>query len=470
MLSLSFLGAAREVTGSCFLVNGTGARFLVDCGMVQGGRDAAVRNHKGFAFDPSSIDFVLLTHAHIDHSGLLPKLTREGFTGPIYTSEATADLLKVMLLDSARIQEGDAERRRRTRRNSDRNDPARNPLYTQQDARTCLKQVRALPYDTPFEPAESLTVSLRDAGHILGSAIIEVTIEEGGLQRKIVFSGDLGQPERPLVREPTPVSQADYLVIESTYGNRVHSNFDQTREELLDILQTTLRNGNLIIPAFAVGRTQEILYSIHKMACEGHVDNLKIFVDSPMATQVTRLTKAHFELFNERAKQLVQWHASEPFPPYLRFTESVEESRALNQIKSGAIIISASGMCEAGRIRHHLLHNLPRATSTVLIAGFQAQGTLGRKLVDGASHVRLFGNDIPVRSKIHVLNGLSAHADRNALLGWARNFREPPRKSFVVHGEEQSAQEFASSLQSELGWEALAPLAGSVFQLGEGGD
>lgn len=465
MTSLSILGAAREVTGSCFLVNGSGARFLVDCGMIQGGRDAAARNHKDFSFDPSSIDFVLLTHAHIDHSGLLPKLTRDGFTGPIYTSEATADLLKVMLLDSARIHESEAERNRRYHRRTGHDDLARTPLYTQQDARTCLKQVRALPYDTPHSPAGGISATFRDAGHILGSAIIEVVIGEGGHQRKIVFSGDLGQPGRPFVREPVSISEADYVVIESTYGNRLHAKFSQTRDELLDILKTTLRNGNLIIPAFAVGRTQEILYYIHQMSREGHVENLKIFVDSPMATEVTRITKAHFELFNDRAKQLAQWHISAPFPPYLQFTESVEESKALNQIHSGAIIISASGMCEAGRIRHHLLQNLPRGNSTVLITGFQAQGTLGRKLVDGAKRVRLFGEEIPVRAKIKVLDGLSAHADKNALLDWARHFREPPRKAFVVHGEEQSAQEFASSLHSELGWKAIAPLAGSVFQL-----
>lgn len=468
MLSLSVLGAAREVTGSCFLVNGSGVSFLVDCGMVQGGRDSAVRNHKDFSFDPSSIEFVLLTHAHIDHSGLLPKLTREGFKGPIFTTEATADLLKVMLLDSARIHEGEAERNRRFHRHSDHNDFTRDPLYTQQDARTCLEQVRALPYDTTHNPTAGISVNFRDAGHILGSAIIEVVIEEGGHERKIVFSGDLGHPGRPFVRESARIGEADYVVIESTYGNRLHANFGQTRDELLDVLKTTLRHGNLIIPAFAVGRTQEIIYYIHRMTCEGHVDNLKIFVDSPMATEVTRLTKAHFELFNEKAKQLAQWHASEPFPPYLHFTESVEESKSLNQIQSGAIIISASGMCEAGRIRHHLLHNLPRGNSTILITGFQAQGTLGRKLVDGAKRVRLFDEEIPIRAKIHVLDGLSAHADKNALLDWARHFQSPPRKAFVVHGEEQSAQEFASSLHSELGWKAIAPLLGSVFQLGAG--
>lgn len=465
VLNLSILGAAREVTGSCFLINGSGGKFLVDCGMVQGGREGAVRNRKDFAFDPSSIDFVLLTHAHIDHSGLLPKLTREGFTGPIYTSEATADLLKVMLLDSARIHESEAERNRRFHRGSGKDDLLKDPLYTQQDARTCLKQVRALPYDTTFTPVANISVNFRDAGHILGSAIIEVTVDESGSQRKIVFSGDLGQPGRPFVREPSLIGATDYLVIESTYGNRIHAQFGETREELLDVLKTTLRSGNLVIPAFAVGRTQEIIYYIHKMTCEGCVDNLKIFVDSPMATEVTRITKAHFEIFNEKSKQLAQWHASESFPPYLHFTESVEESKALNQIQSGAIIISASGMCEAGRIRHHLLHNLPRSSSTVLITGFQAQGTLGRKLVEGARSVRLFGEDVPVRAKIHVLDGLSAHADKNALLGWARHFREPPRKTFVVHGEEQSAQEFANSLHSELGWKAIAPLLGARFQL-----
>lgn len=469
MLNVTFLGAAREVTGSCFLVEGPNARFLVDCGMLQGGRDAAERNRRDFSFDPSSIDFVLLTHAHIDHSGLLPKLARDCFTGPIYTTEATADLLKVMLLDSARIHEGDAERSRRFRRGADK-DILRDPLYTQRDARTSLELVRAFPYDTPLTPAKGVSVNFRDAGHILGSAIIEIVIDMDGITRKLVFSGDLGQPGRPIVREPTPIEDADYVFIESTYGNRVHANFGDTRERLIEILEKTLRTGNLIIPAFAVGRTQEIIYYIHQMACEGLVDHLKIFVDSPMATAVTKITRSHLELFDEQARQLAEWHAGKAYPPYLRFTESVEESKALNQIQSGAIIISASGMCEAGRIRHHLLHNLPRRNCAVLIAGFQAEGTLGRKLVEGATWARLFGENVPVRAQIHVLDGLSAHADRNALLAWARHFRKPPRKAFVVHGEADAALDFTSALHDELGWKAVAPLAGSQFQLAPGGE
>lgn len=467
MLDVTILGAAREVTGSCFLVEAPNARFLVDCGMVQG-RDSALRNRRDFPFDPASIDFVLLTHAHIDHSGLLPKLAREGFTGPIYTTEATADLLDVMLLDSARIHEGDAERHRRSRR-SGNSHLLRDPLYTQRDARTALELVRAFPYDTPLSPAVGISVNFRDAGHILGSAIIEIVVELDEVSRKLVFSGDLGQPGRPIVREPTPITDADYVFIESTYGNRIHANFGDTRERLAEILKRTLRTGNLIVPAFAVGRTQEIIYYIQQMAREGLVDNLKVFVDSPMATAVTRITRSHLELFDEQARELAEWHAGEAYPPYLRFTESVEESKALNQIQSGAIIISASGMCEAGRIRHHLLHNLPRSNCAVLIPGFQAEGTLGRKLAEGARWARLFGEDVPVRAQVHVLDGLSAHADRNALLDWARHFRKPPRKAFVVHGEADAALDLASALHDKLGWKAVAPLAGSQFQLATDG-
>lgn len=468
MLNVTVFGAAREVTGSCFLVNAPNARFLVDCGMLQG-RDSAVRNRKDFPFDPSSIDFVLLTHGHIDHSGLLPKLAREGFTGPIYTTEATADLLNVMLLDSARIHEGDADRRRRSRR-GDNNPLLRDPLYTQRDARTSLELVRPLPYDTPMSPAKGISVNFRDAGHILGSAIVEIVVDLDGDSRKLVFSGDLGQPGRPIVREPTPIEDADYVFIESTYGNRVHADFGDTREKLVEILKRTLRTGNLIIPAFAVGRTQEIIYYINQLAREGLVDHLKIFVDSPMATAVTKITRSHLELFDEQARKLAEWHAGEPYPPYLRFTESVEESKALNQIESGAIIISASGMCEAGRIRHHLLHNLPHSNCAVLIPGFQAEGTLGRKLAEGATWVRLFGEDVPVRAQVYVLDGLSAHADRNALLDWARHFRKPPRKAFVVHGEADAALDFASALHAELGWKSIAPLPGSQFDLAPKGE
>ena len=459
-MQLSFLGAAREVTGSCFLVEADGIRFLVDCGMVQGGREAAARNREPFGFDPASIDFVLLTHAHIDHSGLLPKLTRAGFKGPIYATAATVDLLGVMLPDSAHIQESDAKRD--AKRSREKN--PRPPLYTLQDARECLKQARSVDYDREFAPRVGVRCRLRDAGHILGSAIIEVWVTERGRATKLVFSGDLGQPGRPILRDPTLIEEADILVIESTYGNRLHKDLAAIEDEMIDIVEQTLfqRGGNVIMPAFAVGRTQQVLYLLHRLASQGRLRQPKVFVDSPMATQATRITREHMELFDEQAKQLVGWYARGKDLPYLHFTESVEESKALNQIRSGAIIISASGMCDAGRIRHHLRHSLPRRECSVLIPGFQAQGTLGRRLVEGAKRVRIFGEDIPVRAAIHSVDGLSAHADRSALLEWVGAFRKPPAQTFVVHGEVTAAQALADALSLKPGWRVAVPERGQV--------
>jgi len=461
-MKLSFLGAAREVTGSCFLVEAPGLRFLVDCGMVQGGRTAAARNREPFPFDPASINFVLLTHAHIDHSGLLPKLTRAGFKGPIYATPATVDLLGVMLPDSAHIQESEAKRE--AKRYKEKTVPP--PLYTLQDARECLRQVRDIGYDREFTPGAGVRVCFRDAGHILGSAIIEVWITEYGHTTKIVFSGDLGQPGRPILRDPTPIENTDILVIESTYGDRLHQDFSATEADMIDIVEKTLfeRGGNVIVPAFAVGRTQEVLYHLHRLAWEGRLRQPKVFVDSPMATEATRITREHFELFDEQARRLVDWHGRGEDLPYLHFTESAEESMALNRIRSGAIIISASGMCDAGRIRHHLRHNLPRRECSILFPGFQAQGTLGRRLIEGAERVRIFGNDIPVRAAIHSVGGLSAHADQKALLDWARGFIQAPAQTFVVHGELSAAQAFAELLQQQLGWQVAVPEQGHALR------
>jgi len=464
---ISFLGAAREVTGSCFLVETGEVRFLIDCGMFQGGREAPARNRKPFGFDPESIDFVLLTHAHIDHSGLLPKLTKAGFTGPIFATEATADLLGVMLPDSAHIQESDARKHwRRSKRGAA---SSTEPIYTMNDVRLCLRQVHAIRYDTKLTPNENVRCRFRDAGHILGSAIIEVWISEGdGETTKIVFSGDLGQPGRPILRDPTPIPDADILVIESTYGNREHEDLSTTLDEMIEIVERTRHGdgGNIIVPAFAVGRTQEVLYHLHRLTCEGRLRDLMIFVDSPMATEATRITRRHLELFDEQAKNLAGWHKVGADLPYLKFTSSVDESKALNQISAGAIIISASGMCDAGRIRHHLRQNLPRPESIVMITGFQAKGSLGRRLVDGVRRVRLFGDDIPVRATIHSVNGLSAHADRKALMAWADGFRAPPHQTFIVHGEETAALEFAHALRTEKGWTVTVPEPGACFEIG----
>jgi Predicted exonuclease of the beta-lactamase fold involved in RNA processing len=459
-MKISFHGAAGEVTGSCYLVETAQVKFLVDCGMFQGPPEHEARNRRAFPFDPRHIDFVLLTHAHIDHSGLLPKLVLDGFKGPIYTTAATADLLAVMLPDSGHIQEMEAERAQRyIRRGGKPRYQSDRPVYTVLDAKRSLEQLVPLAYDDDLEAHATVRCRFRDAGHILGSSIIEVWVQEGYRRTKLVFSGDLGQPHRPILRDPTLIEQADILLVESTYGNRLHKDMAATLDEFVTVVNDTLlrKQGNVIIPAFAVGRTQELLYHFHELTRQGRFRNLNLFVDSPMATEVTRITMHHLQLFDAAARELAAWRAAGQGLPVLKFTGSVEESMALNNIHSGAVIISASGMCDGGRIKHHLRHNLGRRENSVLITGFQAEGTLGRRLVDRAAAVRIFGQDVPVRADIHTLGGFSAHADRAALLHWLRAFREPPHRTFVVHGEAATAAVFADALRQELGWKAQVP-------------
>ncbi|TXH59034.1 MAG: MBL fold metallo-hydrolase, partial [Burkholderiaceae bacterium] len=402
-MHISFIGAAQEVTGSCFLVETGDLRFLVDCGMFQGSREDRARNFVAWPFDPRTIDFVLLTHAHIDHSGLLPRLCALGFKGRIHTTRATADLLSVMLMDSAFIQESDwirAQRRQGQGRKRRRGERAAELLYTVAQAQACLEQVDGTPYDTDLQPAPGVRCRFRDAGHILGSASLEIWIDEAGGTRKLVFSGDLGQPGRPIVRDPTPIEQADVLVVESTYGNRLHRPLADTIEELVAVVQDTLRrrNGNIIIPAFALGRTQELLFLLADLRRKGRLPPMQVFVDSPMADRVTEITAHHPEFLDDESRAMLSLRKPLPEGLTLRFTKSVEESMALNRLKAGAIVIAASGMCDAGRIRHHLRHNIGRPECAVVIIGFQAVGTLGRRLVDGDKRVRILGDDLPVRA------------------------------------------------------------------------
>lgn len=462
-MNITFLGAAREVTGSCYLIETPELRFLVDCGMYQG-REGAARNRRPFAFDPRAIDFVLLTHTHIDHSGLLPKLAVAGYTGPIYTTDATADLLAVMLPDSAHLQEAEGERANRQAGKSSVGAPS---LYSVQDAERCLAQLHPVTYDMVLQAHPSVSAHFRDAGHILGSAIIEVWVREGDRRTKLVFSGDLGQPNRPILRDPTLIDDADYLLVESTYGNRAHKELAATLDELVEVVNRTLheKQGNVIIPAFAVGRTQEILYYFNQLTRQKRLRDVQLFVDSPMATAATRITLQHLALFDEEAKKLATSRESDEHAPTVRFVASVAESKALNHIESGAVIISASGMCEGGRIRHHLRHNLDRERNSILFTGFQAQGTLGRRLVDGDKQVRLFDEEMQVRAEIHTLGGLSAHADQPALLAWLRGFKHPPEQTFIVHGEEQVALAFAESAKASLGFNVKVPRAGETVEL-----
>lgn len=456
-MKLSFFGAAGEVTGSCYQVATESCRFLVDCGMFQGGHEADLKNRHFPAFDPSNIDFVLLTHAHIDHSGMLPRLAALGFKGPIYCTQATAELLEVMLRDSAHIQEKEAEWEAKHPRG---NRVHFEPLYSIADVEKTLKQLRRTDYDAETSPHPHVRCTFRDAGHILGSAILELQMEEVGERRKLVFSGDLGQPGRPLLRNPTAIEHADVLLVESTYGNRLHKQLPETMDELVHAITDTLerKRGNVVMPAFTVGRTQEILYLLIELTHQRRLHGLKIYVDSPLAMAATEITMRHIELFNQEAQKLMAWGKERRREmPDIRFVQDVEESMALNEIKSGAIIISASGMCDAGRIKHHLRWNLNRPECSILITGFQAQGSLGRRLVDGARLVRLFGQEIPVRADIYTIGGLSAHADQAALLGWLSHFRKPPRQTFVVHGESAAAEAFANRVRDEYHWNVRVP-------------
>lgn len=469
-MQITFLGAAQEVTGSCFLVQTSSCRFLVDCGMFQGGRDAERKNREALDFDVRDLDFVLLTHAHIDHSGLLPRLSMLHYRGPVYCTAPTRDLLEVLLLDSAHIQEKEAEwevRHRHRARRSREPDGNAAPLYTVTQAVESLKRLHAVDYDAELRPHEKVRCRFRDAGHILGSSFIEITVEEGGGTRRVVFSGDLGQPGHPLMRDYALPGAADAVIVESTYGNRRHKPMGETLDELAAALTDTLavRQGNVVIPAFAVGRTQDLLYLLAQLHREGRVPDMEIYVDSPMALSATKVMLKHHRVLDSDSGDVFRW-LRQTGRPGIHFTQEVEESIALNRITSGAVIISASGMCEAGRIKYHLRQNLPREQCAVVVAGFQAAGTLGRRLVDGATAVRLFGDEVPVRARIHTIGGLSAHADQDGLLRWLRAFPRPPAQTFLVHGEYATTGLFREEIIKQLAWPSVqVPAAGETVTL-----
>ncbi len=454
-MRITFHGASGEVTGSCFMVETASVRFLVDCGLFQGGRDAWRKNQHALAFDLRNLDFILLTHAHLDHSGLLPRASALGFRGPVHATSATVDLLGVMLLDSAHIQEKEAEWETKRAHAGRRRGVSHPPLYTVAQAYACLRQLRRAEYEQAFQPHPAVRVCLRDAGHILGSAIAEVWVEEGARTHKLVFSGDLGMPSRPVLRDPQPIEAADILFVESTYGNRLHKTLAATEDELVEAIERTLRHkrGNVIMPAFSVGRTQEVLFVLADLVRRGRLGRMQIYVDSPMSTAATAITLKHLELLDEHTLDLIEWQRAHPEAMPVHFVQDVEESIALNRVDGGAVIISASGMCDAGRIKYHLLHNLGRRESSVIITGFQAEGTLGRRLVDGARSVTLFGESVPVRADIYTIGGLSAHADQEGLFGWLGHFRRAPRRTFVVHGEAETAAAFVAAVRQRLKWD-----------------
>lgn len=457
-MQLTFHGAAGMVTGSCFLLEAAGRRILIDCGLFQGSKALNERNYGPFPFDPKSIDMVLLTHAHIDHSGLLPKLVRHGFQGPIYTTTPTKDLLEIMLTDSAYIQE--AEVRRLNKRRARQRLPLLEPIYTTQDAQGACRLVKTRPFHQPFVLAPNLTACFWPAGHMLGAA--SITIEhrpKGGKPHRIAFSGDLGVQDHPLVVDVSPLPAVDTLVMESTYGARARVRNDDRYEKLAQIIRDTFaKGGNVIIPAFAVGRVQDLLYGLHRMIHDGELDPAKIFVDSPLAAKATDIFCRHVEEFDEEARRFS--HIVGDCPLYLRdlrITQSVDESKALNDIESGAVIISSSGMCEAGRIKHHLRHQLWRPECSVVIVSYQAEGTLGRRLVDGAETVRIHGRTVKVAAQIHNLEGFSAHADQQELIDWVKQMPKPPGRIFLVHGEPEARETLGRLLEEQIKVPVFAP-------------
>jgi len=463
-MEITCVGGARTVTGSCFWCRNEKASFLVDCGMFHGPERLEERNRAPFPFVAEDIEAVLLTHAHIDHSGLLPRLVREGFRGKIYATPATVDLCAIMLPDSAHIQEMEAQWQRK--KNVRKGKEAPPPLYTQADVERTLERFEPVPYGTLFSFADGAEASFRDAGHILGSAFLECSLSVGGHRKKVVFSGDLGNRDQPILRDPETIETADVVFVESTYGNRMHRSMGETLEEFAQIVLAAHREGGkVIIPAFAVERTQEVLYALHALQKQGRIPVVPTFVDSPLAISATEIFRRHPECFDEQTRQMLLQGESPLSVPSLTFTRSTDESRALNELEGPAIIISASGMCDAGRILHHLKHTIWRPDTHVVIIGFQAQGTTGRKLVEGAQRIRLFHEEVVVRARIHTLGGFSAHADQGGLLEWLGAMKNPALRAYVVHGEEEIAVEFAARLQEIIGCPAYVPFLGETVSL-----
>lgn len=468
-MKIKFCGASSGVTGSCHLLTTEKHKILLDCGQFQGGKAQEALNYEPFPFDPAEIECVILSHAHIDHCGRIPLLVKRGFTGKIYCTDATADLLDVMLKDSGFIHEKDAEWK--SRRAARAGKPPVEPLYTYNDAVEALKYVEPILYDQQIELNEEMKIVFNDAGHILGSAITELWIREDGKESKIVFSGDLGVMDRPILRDPTIIKKADYVIMESTYGNRLHPQNSTSVKGLLDIvLKTTKRGGTVVIPSFAVGRTQELIFEFNKFYEENNeyrkeLDNLMVYVDSPMATTATEVFRKNAQVFDEETKEYILRGDNPLDFKNLKFTRTTADSQALNLDRSPKIIISASGMCEAGRIRHHLKHNLWDSRSSVIFVGYQAEGTLGKLLVDGAKEVTLFGEVVNVNAEIYNLEGFSGHADQNGLFSWLAGFQQKPKQIFLVHGEEDSKKDFGKLIHDKLGYEPVVVLGNSEFEL-----
>jgi len=457
MVKVTCLGAAGTVTGSNFLVeNPLGKRVLVDCGMFQGGKRMELRNWREWDFDPSQINTLFLTHAHIDHSGRIPKLVRDGFKGRIFSTAPTAQLCGIMFLDSAHVQEMDA--RWQTRRNKREAKGEIKPLYTMEDAQNSLQYLTPVESDEIIHVEDGIRARLRNAGHILGSSILELWVKDSQQEIKIVFSGDIGKANQLILKDPAEIFNADYLFVESTYGNRLHKSFDDSKAELLEAINYAVSHGGkVIIPAFAVERTQEIIYVLSEFQRLGKLPDIPVYLDSPLAIKATEIFRRNKKYYDKEAKDIVNG-GSDPFSlPNLHYSETTDESVAINERKGPAIIIAGNGMCTAGRIKHHLKHNLWREGASIVIVGFQANGSLGRKIIDGQKTVKVFGQDVAVKAKVFTIGGFSAHADQNDLLEWVGNFAESKPRVFMVHGEPLVCGEFAELVKTRLGLHTYVP-------------
>jgi metallo-beta-lactamase family protein len=475
-MNITFLGAAKTVTGSNFLVEAAGKKFLVDCGMYQGQAKDELKNEEPFLFNVDEIDFVLLTHAHIDHSGRLPKLYKEGYRNKIIATKATCDLCAIMLPDSGHIQEMEAEWKNKKRKRKGQKELP--PLYTAEEAAKSLEIFRPVKYDEIIQIDENISVRFNDAGHMLGSAIIEVWVNEDGKQIKTVFSGDIGNNDIPLLSSPTMIESADYLVMESTYGNRLHLKNDQKAQDFLRIVSETLnKGGTVVIPSFAVGRTQEILYEINNLKDVKHDEEFEreyktlmrtpVYVDSPLAISATEVFQENMDLFDDETQKIIKSGDNPLEFPGLKFTRTADESKELNEKNESSIIISASGMCEVGRIKHHLKHNLWNPNSTILFVGYQAPGTLGRKIVDGAKQVKIFGEDIAVNARIEYIEGYSGHADQEWLLNFVYSFINKPKHIFLVHGEPEGQVVLKDKIEETTEISVTIPDFGEKYELSD---
>jgi len=457
-IKLGFFGGAYNVTGSRYLLEANNIRLLVDCGLYQE-RKLKYRNWEPFTIPPSSLDAVLLTHAHIDHCGLLPKLVREGFRGRIYCTTATSEIAQIILLDSAHLQEEDTEFKRRRHEREKRKGPFPEiPLYTTDDARASFSLFTPVSYEEIVPLGEGIKATFHDAGHVLGSSMIKITVSQQGESRTILFSGDVGRWDRPILRDPSIFSEIDYVMVESTYGDRIHQEPPDVGESLAEIINSTFRaGGNIIVPSFALQRSQEILYHMNELLMENHIPHIMVFLDSPMAISITEVFKRHSELFDKEMSRRIRQNKS-PFDfPGLKIVQTADESKALNHISGTIMIIAGSGMCTGGRVKHHLITNITRPESTILFVGYQAIGTLGRQILDGVKQVRILGQHYPVRARIAQIHGFSAHADRNELFQWISGLSSAPRRVFVVHGEPRTIKQFGQFLREKTGWEISTP-------------